>query len=234
MFRKLLERVGLAGGAGDRPAAAPSTPAAPPYAPYADAALNHIYNLLFCDDPTPFRPRPGSAPAPWQATLFGSAPSADAVAQLANDATAEGRVRALAFNWLRRNGRAVAAKQLLGVIIEARLPGGLDVLAAFSEGGVRYINQTGKTSFFEGVTSLQPLVTALLEAAAAVVAQIGPSDKPRRPPPGGDHVRLTFLVSDGLYFGEGQMASMQREALGGPLLQKAGALLQAVVDLATP
>jgi hypothetical protein len=36
-----------------------------------------------------------------------------------------------------------------------------------------------------------------------VIAQIGPWDQPRKPPPITGNVRLTFLVTDGLYFGEG-------------------------------
>jgi hypothetical protein len=228
VLRKLLAKVGLGGGE----AAAPP-PSDSGFAPYADAATNQIYNLLFCDAPDAFRPRPGAAAAPWQSVLFGEPADPRAIAILANDADAEGRIRVLAFNWLRRHGHAVPAKQVLGVVVEVRLPGGLDTLAAFADGGVRYINQTGRMSFFERLETLQPLVAALFEAATATVAEIGPWDRARLPPPTGDHVRLTFLVSDGLYFGEGQMQTMQREALGGPVIARAGALLQAVVDLAT-
>jgi hypothetical protein len=228
VLRKLLAKVGIGGGE-----SLPPPPRDDGFAPYADAATNHIYNLLFCDAPEAFRARPGSASAPWQTVLFGAPADARAIAALAHDASAEGRVRLLAFNWLRQHGHAVPAKQVLGVIVEVRLPGGLDTLAAFAEGGVRYINQTGRMSFFESVEALQPLVAALFEAAAATVAQISPWDGARLPPPSGDHVRLTFLVSDGLYFGEGPMQAMQREALGGPVIARAGALLQAVVDLTT-
>ena len=55
----------------------------------------------------------------------------------------------------------------------------------------------------------------------------------RLPPPGRDRVRLSFLVSDGLYFGDGEMAVMSREALGGPVIARAGELLQLVVAAAT-
>ncbi|EAQ76287.1 hypothetical protein WH5701_15811 [Synechococcus sp. WH 5701] len=51
----------------------------------------------------------------------------------------------------------------------------------------------------------------------------------RRAPPEDDNIRLTFLVSDGLYFGEGPMTVMQREPLAAPILQTATELLQAVV-----
>lgn len=206
----------------------------PPYAPYADAAINHIYHLLFCDQPLAFKPRAGARAAPWQLVLYAEPVAPAAVRALADDQTAEGRVRALAYNWLRANGHAVPARQLLGTIVEVPLDGGLDVLAAYTDGGVRYINQTGKLSVFEGpVPQLQPAVTRLIDASRAVVARIGPWGKERLPPPPMGNIRLTFLVSDGLYFGEGLMARFQRDPMAGPVIQHAGELLQRVVETAT-
>ena len=118
---------------------------------------------------------------------------------------------------------------LLGVIVEVPLDGGLDVLAAYSEGGVRYLNRSGKLAVFEGIEALQPLVRDLLTASEAVVARIGPWDKPRRPPPTSGSVRLTFLVSDGLYFGEGPISVMQRDPMAGPVIERAAELLSSVV-----
>jgi hypothetical protein len=226
MLRKLLAffGVGLAG--------AHAAYAAGSYAPYAEQAPNQIYNLLFCDEPEGFKPRPGEAPAPWQATLFGEPLAVKAVEALANDPTAEGRIRALAYNRLRKEGHSVPPKQLLGVIVEVPLDDGLDVLAAFSDGGVRYINQTGKLAVFEGEPSIRPAAAALLKVSEAVVARIGPSDKPRMPPPKRGNMRLTFLVSDGLYFAEGPMEVMADEPLAGPVVQRATELLMLVVNTA--
>lgn len=227
MLRKLLDIVGLGAA---RPSAIKTTAS---YAPYRLAAANQIYNLLFCDDSGAFKPKPGETPAPWQAVLFSEPVAVQSVAALAGDTTAEGRTRALAYNWLRTHGHPVPSKQLLGVVVEVPLAGGLDVLAAFSDGGVRYINQTGKLAVLEGVPSIKPTVARLLEASEAVVARIGPWDKPRLPPPSRDRVRLTFLVSDGLYFGEGPMSVMEREQLAGPVIQQAAQLLQLIVAAAT-
>jgi hypothetical protein len=44
---------------------------------------------------------------------------------------------------------------------------------------------------------------------------------------------LTFIVSDGLYFGEGPFAALSQDALAGPLIQQATRLLQQVVAIAT-
>jgi hypothetical protein len=217
---------------GPKAAPASGTAAEPPYAPYHSGAANEIYNLLFCDNPAAFKPRARQDAADWQATLFAEPPDAASLSVLAGDTAQEGRVRYLAYARLRQLGKAVPAKHLLGVIVEVPLEGGLDVLAAYSEGGVRYLNQTGSLSVFEGATPLQPYVQSLLAASEAIVARIGPWDQPRRPPPQSDSVRLTFLVSDGLYFGEGPWSAMQRDAMAGPVIQRATDLLQRVVQMA--
>lgn len=201
------------------------------YAPYNQPEINQIYDLLFCDDLMAFSPKPGEELAPWQSVLFGGPVDAERVRTLAEDTTAEGRIRALAYNWLRAQGQPVPPKTLLGVIVEVPLDGGLDVLAAFSDHGVRYINQTGKLAVIEGgLPETDPIVVALLAAAQPVIARIGPSDQERLPPPRQGNFRLTFLVSDGLYFGEGPMPVMQRDPLAGPVINQATQLLQMVVD----
>jgi hypothetical protein len=226
MFCKLLAFFGVV------LAGAHAAYAAGPYAPYAEKSPNQIYNLLFCDEWEAFKPRPGEALAPWQATLFSEPLAVKAVEALANDPKTEGRIRALAYNRLRKEGHSVPPKQLLGVIVEVPLEDGLDVLAAFSDGSVRYINQTGKLALFEGVPSLRPAAAALLQASEAAVARLGPWDKPRLAPPEKGNIRLTFLVSDGLYFGEGSMADMGNDPLGGPVVQRATELLMLVINTA--
>lgn len=230
MLRKLLAAIGLGAlGASVTTGAV----AQPPYAPYQSSAANEIYNLLFCDDPAAFKPQPGHSPVSWQTALFSEPIDRSALRALAGEPSQEGRVRYLAYTKLREFGQSVPAKVLLGVIVEVPLAGGLDVLAAFSEGGVRYLNQTGKLVVFEGVAALHPFVQRLFAASEPVVARIGPWQQPRRAPPQPGAVRLTFLVSDGLYFGEGPMATMQREAMAGPVIQRATELLQTVVPMAT-
>jgi len=225
MFGKLLSRLGVASSTQSIARAA--------HGPYRNAAVDRIYTMLFCDAPGAFAPADGATPAAWQSMLFTDSPDAAAVRALADDAHAESRVRALAFGRLRAMGEAVAPKTLLGVVVEVPLEGGLDTLAAYVDGSVRYINRTGRLSIFEGgVEAIAPAARALLEASRAVVARIGPWDKPRLPPPTAGNIRLSFIVSDGLYFGEGPMSVMEREPLAGPVIERAGALLQRVVAMA--
>ena len=150
---------------------------------------------------------------------------------IAGDTAVESRVRMLAFNRLRAMKLPVPAKQLLGTIIEFPQRDGLDTLAAFADGRVRYINQTGHPGIFEGAP---PEVVAkaneLMRVSQFAVDQHGPSDEPRRPPPDGDMVRLSFLVSDGTYVGEGSYEVLIDDPVGGPVLTAGGELLVRLVD----
>lgn len=189
-----------------------------------------IYDLLFCDDPAAFAPATDRDAAPWQAVLYARPATADDVRALASDPAAESRVRALACNWLRAHGHDAPAQELLGVIVEVPLDDGLDVLAAYADGGVRYINHAGAMTLVEGAeTAVAAPAARLLDAARAVIARIGPWDKARLPPPQAPALRMTFLVTDGLYFGEGPMHLMQRDPLAAPVVTAATDLLQAIV-----
>jgi len=225
MLRKVLATLGLA--------SASVATGASSYSPYSLDAANAIYNLLFCDDVAAYIAKPGEKPTPWQAALASSPSDIKALQTIAADRSEEGRIRFLAYQRLRQAGQSVPGKELLGVIVEVPLDGGLDTLAAYSEGGVRYINQSGKIAVFEGVASMKLLVDGLFAASQPVVDKIGPWKDARRAPPARGNIRLTFLVSDGLYFGEGPFNVMQREQMAAPVIHRATELLQAVVAMGT-
>lgn len=229
VIRKLLSVFGLG-------LVVVSTPAvAQQHEPYGKgSAANEIYELLFCDRSSGFQPKPGGEPTDWQLVLFGDGQDPVRVDELAKDDRAESRVRALAFNWLCMHGRETPKGLVLGVIIEVPLDHGLDVLAAYADGSVRYINQTGKMAIIEpgALPDASRQAKRLVELAKPVVAQIGPWEKARLPPPAKPNIRLTFIVSDGLYFGEGPFQVMQHDAAAGPLIQQGSQLLQQVADKA--
>ena len=201
------------------------------YEPYSESHVNFLYNLLFCDDIALFKNEETvNAEGVWSILLPDNADIA-ALRKIAEGETNEGRVRALAYNRLRGSGDNVPPKVLLGVILEVPLDQGLDVLAAFAEGGVRYLNQSGKAAIFEGPGNpVEALAKELLAVSQPIVNQIGPWDKQRLPPPQ-RNVRMTFLVSDGLYFGEAPFEALQNDQLAGPVLAKATELMQRVVEL---
>ncbi len=226
MLKKLLAAVGIT------LAASGSTSATELYKPYTESHVNFLYNLSFCDDLSLFRNQNSEKGVALWGALLAEHPDTATLHKIANDEANEGRVRALAYNRLRAAGEVVPSKRLLGVIVEVPLQNGLDVLAAFSEGGVRYLNQSGKVVIFEGQGNpVEDLAKELVSASQPIVNKIGPWDKQRLPPPKTGNVRITFLVSDGLYFGEGPFGVMQQDQLAGPVLSKATQLLQRAVEL---
>lgn len=205
---------------------------APFHRPYKDETINKMYHILFCDDADAFR-AVSESPTDRFAPLFAAPFDEATLRALADDVGVESRLRLLAVNRLRAEGRDTGPKQLHGIVAEVALDGGLDTLAAYADGRVRYINQTGKMSIIEGqVPELTDKITKLFDAAKPLVARIGPWDKERLPPPTKGNVRLSFLVSDGLYFGNGPMEQLSRDPLGGPVLLAAAELLNATVEFA--
>lgn len=221
MFKKLLALIGKK----ETPAAAAG---AVPHEPYKQPELNLIYKLMFCDDAALFRPEGKDA------SLFGEQTDPRIVRAIADDADEESRVRMLAYNWLRENGQPAPGKELLGVIVEVPLEEGLDVLAAYADGTARYINQTGRFAVFEGgPPDLAARAKLLVQTGAQAVAAMAPARPPRRPPPVTGNIRLTYLVSDGLYVAEGPFEAMAKDRMAAPVIQTAQALLELVVRQAT-
>lgn len=220
MFRKLF-------GSGGR-----DVPPAPFYRPYNDRVADFLYNLLFCDNPNLFRNEKQDASS--LSIVLSDAATREMLEKIAGDPAVESRVRVLAFNRLRAMKLPVPPKQLLGTIIEFPQANGLDTLAAYVDGRVRYINQTEKPGIFEGAPpQVVAKANALTRASQFAVDRYGPSDEPRRPPPAGDLVRLSFLVSDGLYFGEGSYEVLIDDPAGDPVLTAGGELLVQLVETVT-
>ena len=198
--------------------------------PYQDERTNVIYQMLFCDRPDLFKKHyTGNLEEPWS-ILFTAKTDPAALAKIAENEQQESRVRVLAFKALRQAGHSVPAKKYLGTIIEVRLPEGLDTLAVFSDGGARYINYSGKIIVVDGKPSpFDDEISVVIETSKPIVAAIGPWEKERLPPPAEGNIRLTFLVSDGLLFGEGPMEVMQQQPIAAPLISAATKLLVKLV-----
>lgn len=218
MFRKFF---GLGGA---------SSPSGTYYKPYRDDTANRIYNLLFCDNASLFTN--GLDTPPLKDVLSGAG-DRETLEKIGNDLDAESRVRVLAFNRLRGMKVSVPAKKLLGVIFEVPLDMGLDVLAVFADKSLRYINQTGKLAFFEPAPpALHEKIDEVFRTSQVIVNNTTPWTEQRRPPPKGAINRMTFLVSDGLHFGEGPFANMMQDRMGAPVMKAGGELLQMVVKVA--
>lgn len=204
--------------------------AAPTAAAYADPSTQHLYDLLFCDRPALYHPPAGGAVSAWQALLY--APNADAAAvrALAEDAGQESRVRALAYGWLREHRQPITNAELLGVVVEVVLPGGLDTLAAYPDGRLRYLNHGGRVVLIDArVPSLDPLLDAMLGAAGFALPQAQPWTHRADEALGPGQVRVALLTSGGLRRIQGSLERMQQDPVVGPALLAAARLLEQVI-----
>ena len=199
--------------------------------PYKNEAINLIYNLLFCDNLDLYKQNSQKPNIyPWD-ILFADSSSSDDLQKIINDTTTEPRMKVLAYNKLISSGHKIDKKDLLAVIVEVGLDSGLDVVASFKNGTARYINYTGSMIVWETTDEKSNALTAeLFRNSENVVKQIGVWDKPRRPAPTKGNVRITFLVSDGLYFGEGPMNVLFNDPLASPALNSATALMQYMME----
>lgn len=194
---------------------------------YSDPSIDQIYELLFCDDLE--RYRGDTSEYPWS-VLFASPPNIPDLEKLVNDDEVETRFRILAANLLRSMGKPDDGKHLFGVIVEVGMDEGLDTLAAYEDGTARYINYTGSMIVWENRTAeSDELIVDLFAAARNVVEQIGPWDAARLNRPKAGNVRLSFLVSDGLYFGDGPFEDLANDPIGGPVIAAATKLMQFLV-----
>jgi hypothetical protein len=132
---------------------------------------------------------------------------------------------------LRQHGREVERRKLLDVVYEMRIDDGLEVFAACSDGRVRCFNHTGMAAIVEdGPETVGDIAGKWTEAAQVAAQRTGPSERPRQPPPEGDTLRLTLIVSDGLYIGDGPGEALQADARGRPLIRWGLKLGQAIWD----
>jgi len=200
--------------------------------PYADSATNFIYNLLFCDDPDLYKKNTASPYTYPFDILFSESGSVTDLQKVVDDPSSDPRTKVLAYNKQRSVGHQPSKKELLAIIVEIGMDRGLDVLAAFNDGTARYINQTGKVLIWESTTdeTANELIKTLFSNGQSIVAKIGPWDKPRKPAPTRNNARLSFLVSDGLYFGEGPVDVLFNDSLANPALTSATQLLKYLTE----
>jgi hypothetical protein len=193
--------------------------------PYKNGALNKIYSLLFCDNIELYKADTNTTEYPWN-ILFLEPANLGKLVEIAENKSLESRQRIIAYNLLLANKSPVTSKELLGIIVEVALASGLDTLAAFSDGTARYINHSEKLIVWEARTAeSDKLINQLFSDSANVISKIGPWDKERKPFPTKGTARMTFLVSDGLYFGEAPFAVLQNDEMGRSVINSAFDLL---------
>jgi hypothetical protein len=196
--------------------------------PYQNETQDFMYNLLFCDAPDIFR---SEAEKDWAGSaLFADPPDYNDVAKVAQNPNEESRIRALACNMLRANGKPVPSRLLLGVVLEIAMQEGLDALAAYGDMRVRYISRSGKLAIFER----QPAPVAekarqLVDVASLAVQKARAWTTPRLPAPRVPNARITWLTTDGPYIAEAHFAALVNDSSIGPVLRKGRELLDQIV-----
>lgn len=196
--------------------------------PYKDSSTNFIYNLLFCDNLNLYREKTQEPYTYPFDILFSETSSVTDLQKIIDHKNSDPRIKVLSYNRQLASGHKPTKKEILAVIVEVGLDEGLDVLASFNNGTARYINHTGGILVWETADdeAANKITNDLFTSSQNIVNQIGAWDKPRRPNPTKGNVRITFLVSDGLYFGEGPMNVLFNDPMAGPALTKATELMQ--------
>ena len=193
-----------------------------------------LYDLLFCENIELYK-KQMKQPAiyPW-AVLFSDACTNEDLQALISDPHIESRVKILAYKKLVLNGQKPLKKELLAVIVEIGREKGTDVLASYRDGTARYIDQSGKIIAWDVRDSRSDFLTGeLFYESENIVKAIGPWDQQERlAPPGKGLARITFLVSDGLYFGQAPMNDLFHDSLSGPTLNAATLLIQHLTEKA--
>ena len=200
--------------------------------PYQDSSANYLYNLLFCDNLELYKENTEEPFTYPFNILFSENSSAAELQKIIDDPKSDPRIKVLAYNKLIASGINPSKKELLAVIVEVGLDNGLDVLASFNNGTARYINHTGKILIWETIADekANEITNLLFENSQNIVNQIGVWDKARRPQPTKGNLRITFLVSDGLYFGEGPINVLFSDPLASPALITATELMKYLTE----
>lgn len=202
------------------------------------AKLKAIKDLMFAEDLGAFaRDAKTTDPPPWSHLAAALRASDAATAKAAFRRvlamnSAESRIALLAWNGLRKLGEApppAVANDVLGVIVEVPQAGGMDTLAAYADGGARYLNQSGKMTVWElpadpRTQRVRDVIKAARPATSAV--RLVPR---RAPPPGSGRIRITLLTPGGMRAQDGSMAEISDGKLG-PTLDAATKLLVMLVN----
>jgi hypothetical protein len=196
------------------------------YTPYRIADLDLEYNRLFCDNIKLFRQSRAQYTTPEWQSLFAQRPNLETILEISSNSDLPAQLRILAFNYLLAKNCSPHQKELLGCIIEAGEKDGLDTLAAYTDYHMVYIDSTGHKKEWSNLKSpKREALISLFRSCADLAAHLKPTDQPRFVPPFAGMVRITLLLSDGRYFGQGPANHLSKDELSGPLIRKAKRLL---------
>lgn len=168
-------------------------------------------------------------------TIWGGPSTESELRAVLDDEQAETRHRLQALHALRELGIDTATvaggepDQLLGVVINVPVGGGLDTLAAYQDGSARYINHTGAAIIWDTRgPEIDALVAGLLDAGRPLL-QLAGRWEGQRPPLASGLFRISLLCGDGLHFGQGPMEIFATDPHVAPLMTAGVALMHALI-----
>ena len=138
-----------------------------------------------------------------------------------------------AWHFLRAVGvspRDDDAKTALGAVAEVAVAQGHDLLAAYEDGSVRYLNYGGAAVFIDtAIAAVQAGARAMLEASQPIAEAVGPWEDALPALPTG-HSRVMVLTPSGPHFGQGPDAALRAEPIAAAFLAAATRTLVAVLE----
>lgn len=176
-----------------------------------------LYNVLFADRIDDFTAMKDHAAISW--IYSGKTITLNEINAIIADPAIESRLKFLACYSAVSRGVAVPAGTYFGGIIEYPIDKGFDILAYYADGSARYYNHAGHSVVYHNETpSIDEAIKTCNMISEKVVESIGPWEKPRMPRPSAGIVRFTFLVSDGLYLGQGPLKDMMGDQMGNAIV----------------
>ena len=122
------------------------------------------------------------------------------------------------------------AKFVYGVVVEVAMKQGVDIVAGYNDHTARYFNYSGAAVIWENPDdSLNEEIRILLDAGRNIIHNIGPweYERPGVPPEG--QARVSMLTPGGLHFGQAPFNALANDQKGGPIINAATVLMQALI-----
>ncbi len=138
-----------------------------------------------------------------------------------------------AWHYLRLSGVQPTpgeAVQVLGLTAEVAVGEGHDLLAAYADRTVRYLNHAGGAVVVDdaSIEDLASAVDSWLEVGRRLAPMVGTWNSDTLPPLPSGHTRIVMLTPAGLRFGQGPDAQLRSSAAAATFLHAATQLLLAV------
>ena len=188
-----------------------------------------LYNCLFADDPKYFSDMRDIECISW---IFSDRiPEIQKLNDWAKDDTIESRLRFLClYSALKRNLK-IDKKIYFGTILEVPVNNGYDILAFYSDKKARYYNFSGAAVIYEnGNLNIDSVIDKVNKISIKVCDEIGPWEGGRLPRPNGSTARFTYLMSDGIYFGNGPISELSKDPMGSAILISGAEIMKILIN----